>query len=77
MALKENLPDYLKGDAFFKLAICYKAVNEEKKANVAVRLAQKFLNIKSEILMSRFHNESMAAAKFQENAEIKRSEFFR
>lgn len=76
MALKENLPEHLKGDAYFKLAVCFQALKEDKKATVAIRLAQKMLNERSEILMKRFHNESMAAEKFQKEVTEKGLSYF-
>ncbi|XP_044759990.1 SET and MYND domain-containing protein 4 [Coccinella septempunctata] len=74
MALKENLAEHLKGDAYFKLAICYKALSEMQKATVALRLAQQLLNESNEVILKRFHNQSMAVEKFQHKITRKTDE---
>lgn len=43
LALKENLPNAYKGESFWKMAVCYKALNEENRASVAFDLAEKLL----------------------------------
>lgn len=46
LALKGNLPNAYKGESFWKMAVCYKALNEENRANVAFALAEKLLGSK-------------------------------
>ncbi|XP_018566121.1 SET and MYND domain-containing protein 4-like isoform X2 [Anoplophora glabripennis] len=46
LALKEGLPIAYKGKSFWKMAVCYKALNEENRANVAFALAEKLLGSK-------------------------------
>ncbi|CAH0564117.1 unnamed protein product [Brassicogethes aeneus] len=43
LALKEGLPGTLKIEAFWRMGICYKALKEVKKSNVAFRIAEQFL----------------------------------
>lgn len=42
-ALKVSLPNIYKEDAYVKMGICYKALNEDKKANVAFNIAEKMI----------------------------------
>lgn len=42
-ALKEHLPTVFKAEAYWKMAICYKALKEDKKSKVAFDLAEKML----------------------------------
>lgn len=52
LSLKENLPNIYRAEAFWKMAICYKALNEQNKADVAFSLAEKLLidnNIKQQL----------------------------
>ncbi|KAJ8956664.1 hypothetical protein NQ318_014018 [Aromia moschata] len=49
LALKENLPTAHKGEAFWKMGVCYKALNEENRASVSFALAEKLLANKMRI----------------------------
>lgn len=42
-AIKCNLPHIFKADAYWKMAVCYKALNEPNKANVSFGIAEKLL----------------------------------
>lgn len=44
VALKEGLPAAQKAEAFWRMAICYKALNEDKKCQVSKQLVLKLLN---------------------------------
>ncbi|KAJ8922977.1 hypothetical protein NQ315_001525 [Exocentrus adspersus] len=45
-AMRENLPLVYKAEAFWKMGVCYKAVNEENRSNVSFALAEKLLGSK-------------------------------
>ncbi|KAJ8934002.1 hypothetical protein NQ314_013637 [Rhamnusium bicolor] len=49
LALKESLPNIYKAEAFWKMGICYKALNEENRANVSFGLAEKLFASKLKI----------------------------
>ncbi|CAG9812403.1 unnamed protein product [Phaedon cochleariae] len=49
-ALKENLPTVYKAEAFWKMAICYKHLQEENRARVSFDLAQKLLGSNEKLL---------------------------
>lgn len=42
-AIKMGLPNIYKQDAYWKMAICYKVLDEENKANVSFSIAEKLL----------------------------------
>lgn len=42
-AIKNNLPDNFKAEVYWKMAVCYKALNEQKKANVSFNIAEQLL----------------------------------
>uniref|UniRef100_A0A6P7EYN5 SET and MYND domain-containing protein 4-like n=1 Tax=Diabrotica virgifera virgifera TaxID=50390 RepID=A0A6P7EYN5_DIAVI len=43
-AVKEHLPNVFKAEAYWKMAVCYKALNEGQKAKVAFELAEKLMD---------------------------------
>lgn len=43
-ALRESLPNVFKAEAYWKMGICYKALNDENKAVVSFNLAEKLLD---------------------------------
>ncbi|CAH1168510.1 unnamed protein product [Phyllotreta striolata] len=57
-AIKEHLPNIFKGDAYWKMAICYKALKEDKKSKVAYDLAEKLLDSKERLEEIRKDRES-------------------
>ncbi|KAK9881282.1 hypothetical protein WA026_015405 [Henosepilachna vigintioctopunctata] len=65
LALREGLPDIFKGEAYFRLAICYKALDEDKKADISFQVAKKLLNENEELLFKRYLNETSSTAKFR------------
>lgn len=42
-AVKLGLPNAIKGDVYWKMAVCYRALNEENKAKVSFGIAETFL----------------------------------
>ncbi|KAL3272524.1 hypothetical protein HHI36_014000 [Cryptolaemus montrouzieri] len=71
LALKENLPDNVKGEAYFRLAVCYKATRDDKKADVAFNLAQKLMKEDKGRLLARYRNELRGTIYDKEEEENK------
>lgn len=48
-AIKFGLSQCLKADAYWKMGLCYKALNEHNKANVSFGIAEKLLENSGEL----------------------------
>lgn len=62
-AIKSNIPHSLKGEAYWRMGICYKATNEENKANVSFSIAEKLLGNNPNLEYLKKYKESVNVRK--------------
>lgn len=72
-ALKDNLLDHLKSEAFIKMGVCYKGMGENGRAKIAFGLAERLLegDEKNLKLIKEYQGR-----KFTEDKEIDRRGLF-
>lgn len=56
-ALKENLKETYKGEAYKRMGICYKAIDDKNRAGVAFSIAQKLLQTDLKPVMDKVYKQ--------------------